>query len=84
MALSFIISLFFSFSYPNLYVFFSAVIQRYEVDVVKEYVIVGNDGVLKCKMASFVADYLSVVSWRVDDKEILKSFEYGNLRDQIE
>ena len=44
----------------------------------------GNDGVLKCKVASFVADYLSVVSWRVDDKEILKSFEYGNLRDQIE
>ena len=32
--------------------------------VEEEYVIVGNDAILKCKIPSFVADFVSVVSWQ--------------------
>ena len=32
--------------------------------VEEEYVIVGNDAIMKCKIPSFVADFVSVVSWQ--------------------
>ena len=32
--------------------------------VEEEYVIVGNDAIMKCKIPSFVADFVSVVNWQ--------------------
>lgn len=37
--------------------------QRYEVDVFKETVLLGNDALMKCSIPSHVSDYLSVVGW---------------------
>ena len=49
----------------NLYVIFLlAVNQEYETDAEKEYVIIGNSVLMKCKIPSFVADFVSVESWR--------------------
>ena len=42
---------------------FSAVAQLYVTDVSQEYVMVGNDAILKCNVPSFVADFVSIVSW---------------------
>ena len=42
---------------------FAAVNQEYETDVGKEYVIVGNNGLMKCDVPSFVADLVRVASW---------------------
>ncbi|XP_039283560.1 Down syndrome cell adhesion molecule-like protein Dscam2 isoform X27 [Nilaparvata lugens] len=44
----------------------AVVSQSYETDVNKEYAIRGNAAVLKCQVPSFVADFVSVVSWHTD------------------
>ena len=44
-------------------VFFSAVHQLYTTQAEDEYVIQGNDVLIKCKVPSFVADFVSVVGW---------------------
>lgn len=46
------------------------VIQSFETDVGKEYVIKGNDALMKCSIPSFVADTVSVVSWTVDEIDL--------------
>lgn len=38
--------------------------QKYESEVNNEYVILGNSALLKCSIPSFVADFVSVVSWQ--------------------
>ncbi|KAI8122153.1 Down syndrome cell adhesion molecule-like protein Dscam2, partial [Lucilia cuprina] len=45
------------------------VAQYYDTDVNKAYVIRGNAAVLKCEIPSFVADFVSVVSWHTDQNE---------------
>ena len=42
---------------------FSAVGQAYTSDVSMEYAVVGNDAFFKCKLPSFVAEFVSVLSW---------------------
>ena len=37
--------------------------QSYKSGPEEEYVILGNDALMKCKIPSFVADFVSVVSW---------------------
>ena len=37
--------------------------QQFETDSNKEYVIVGNSGVLRCEIPSFVADFVTVQAW---------------------
>ena len=49
--------------------FFLAVIQDYDSDVGLEYILVGNDALLKCKTPSFVDDFVGIVSWIVDDED---------------
>lgn len=39
------------------------VIQSYEVEAENEYVIRGNSAVMKCKIPSFVADFVEVEMW---------------------
>ena len=46
---------------------FLAVNQEYSTKAEDEYVIQGNDVLVKCKIPSFVADFVSVVGW-IDDK----------------
>lgn len=41
--------------------------QYYAAEILKEYVIRGNTAILKCNIPSFVADYVSVEGWLVDD-----------------
>lgn len=42
---------------------FSAVRQDYQTEPLNEYVIVGNDAIVKCSIPSFVSDYVQVVAW---------------------
>lgn len=52
--------------------------QYYDTDVNKAYVIRGNAAVLKCEIPSFVADFVSVVSWHTDQNEdFMPGTEYG-------
>ena len=37
--------------------------QDYKMDVHPEYVMLGNDVLLKCSFPSFVADFVAVLSW---------------------
>ena len=55
----------------------TAVIQMYETDVAKEYVILGNDAIMKCSIPSFVTDFVSVMGWTLSDDEI-KLFTQDN------
>ncbi|RZC32102.1 I-set domain containing protein, partial [Asbolus verrucosus] len=48
---------------------FAVVAQFYDIDVNKEYAIRGNAAILKCQIPSFVADFVSVVSWHTDQNE---------------
>lgn len=64
---------------------FSVVHQAYEPRVIDEYVLRGNPTVIKCLIPSFVADYVHVVDWIVDETESLAMFatnhtlgNYGN------
>uniref|UniRef100_A0A6P4EDS4 Down syndrome cell adhesion molecule-like protein Dscam2 isoform X45 n=1 Tax=Drosophila rhopaloa TaxID=1041015 RepID=A0A6P4EDS4_DRORH len=55
----------------------AVVAQYYDTDVNKAYVIRGNAAVLKCEIPSFVADFVSVVSWHTDQNEdFLPGSEY--------
>ena len=42
----------------------------YETDVAKEYVILGNDAIMKCSIPSFVTDFVSVMGWTLSDDDI--------------
>ena len=43
--------------------FLSVASQNYKMDVHPEYVMLGNDVLLKCSFPSFVADFVVVLSW---------------------
>jgi len=45
------------------FIFMSVVTQNYLVEVNNEHVIRGNSAVIKCSIPSFVADFVSVLSW---------------------
>lgn len=44
--------------------------QFYQSEVNNEYVIRGNSAILKCSIPSFVADFVSVLSWNDEDGNI--------------
>ena len=44
--------------------------QSYQTDVNLEHVIRGNSVVIRCSIPSYVADYISVETWRVDETDI--------------
>nr|CAI5827600.1 unnamed protein product [Callosobruchus analis] len=48
----------------------AVVAQFYDTDVNKEYAIRGNAAILKCQIPSFVADFVSVISWHTDQNEV--------------
>ena len=48
--------------------------QRYETDIFRENVILGNEGIFKCSIPSFLADFVSVVAWEDSEANI---WHYG-------
>ena len=59
--------------------FTSAVNQPYETRVSDEFVMEGNDAIVKCSLPSFAADFLEVTSWTSGDKIYSrKSVFHGN------
>ena len=45
---------------------FSVVAQDYNTEAHNVYVIIGNAALLKCEIPSFVADFVSIISWTDD------------------
>ena len=57
---------------PFLFLFLD-VSQMYETRVSDEFVILGNDALVKCGVPSFASDYLKVISWVTNENyEILE------------
>lgn len=56
------------------------VAQDYESDADKEYVIRGNNAIMKCEIPSFVADFVSVQSWQDSNGNVYypRDADYGN------
>ena len=50
-------------SMPTFLTVIPVVVQSYETDVGKEFVIRGNDALFKCSIPSFVADVVQISSW---------------------
>lgn len=50
--------------------FLLVVTQVYETDVNKAYVIRGNSVIMKCETPSYVADFLTVISWHTDNGDV--------------
>lgn len=44
--------------------------QHYEVNVMDEYVLLGNAAVLRCHIPSFVTDFVFVDSWLSQDSTV--------------
>lgn len=56
----------------------AVVVQAYDVDVEKEYAIRGNSVVLKCKVPSFVGDFVTVTMWEDNEgNNFYPSNDYG-------
>lgn len=45
--------------------------QFYITEAENEYVIKGNSAIVKCKIPSFVTDFVSIESWIFDDGTVL-------------
>lgn len=56
----------------------SVINQHYQPEILTEYVIRGNSGILKCSIPSFVSDFVRVESW-IDEEgnELDQSESYG-------
>lgn len=50
--------------------FLLVVTQLYDTDVNKAYVIRGNSVIMKCETPSYIADFLTVVSWHTDTGDV--------------
>nr|XP_024214159.1 Down syndrome cell adhesion molecule-like protein Dscam2 isoform X8 [Halyomorpha halys] len=61
----------------------AVVIQKYEAEILNEYVIRGNSAIMKCSIPSFVADFVYVSSWLDETgKEYLLSKDSFNVVSQ--
>jgi len=52
------------------------VLQNYITGAEDEYVILGNTAVMKCKVPSFIADFVSVESWISSDAQEYRQLNY--------
>ena len=57
---------------------FLAVSQEYSTKAEDEYVIKGNDVLIKCKIPSFVADFVQVIGWIDNDHKPILPDDDGN------
>ncbi len=53
--------------------------QQYETGSPEEYVILGNDALLKCNIPSFVADFVTVHSWEDSEASIYHLSSSGSV-----
>jgi Down syndrome cell adhesion protein 1 len=53
--------------------------QQYKTGSGEEYVILGNDALLKCNIPSFVADFVSVHSWEDSEASIYHLSSSGSV-----
>ena len=56
----------------NILTVFSVVSQNYASEIISEYVIRGNNAVLKCSIPAFVADFVQVVNWVDSDNHVIE------------
>ena len=53
--------------------------QRYEINILPESIIIGNDAIFKCSIPSFVSDFVFVENWIDSEKNQLgSSLGFGN------
>lgn len=57
--------------------FFPVVAQHYASEIVSEYVIRGNNAILKCNIPAFVADFVSVINWIDSEEEVYEITNSG-------
>ena len=57
---------------------FSVTSQRYEIDILRESVIIGNDAIFKCSIPSLVSDFVFVDSWVDSETNGLGATSFGN------
>lgn len=43
--------------------------QNFEIRVIDEFVLLGNSGIMRCSLPSFVADFIQVNSWLIIDND---------------
>ena len=53
--------------------FISVTAQRYEINILPESIIVGNDALFKCAIPSFVSDFVYVDTWIDSEANSVKS-----------
>ena len=56
-----------NFEYFELLLKHSVIVQNYETGVSYEDVLLGNDVIFKCKIPSFVDDYVHIINWVDND-----------------
>ena len=59
------------------YVLVAVVSQSYQVHVHDEYVLLGNAGLLRCLIPSFVSDFVIVDTWVGDDGTHITADSHG-------
>ena len=71
--------LLFIFHCHDILLLFPVTSQRYEIDILRESIIVGNDAIFKCSIPSFVSDFVSVESWIDSEANVLgfSSINFG-------
>ena len=47
--------------------------QRYEINILPESIIIGNDAIFKCSIPSFVSDFVFVENWVDSERNQLGS-----------
>lgn len=57
---------------------FTVVMQSYVTEAENEYVIRGNTAIVRCKIPSFVADFVSVDAWISDNDTTYTLFNTNN------
>ena len=72
----------FSFSFLFFSIFFTLtfvdVVQTYETRVADEFVIIGNDALVKCSVPSYAADFMEVVGWVTNEDYEITNLVDGN------
>ena len=66
--------------FTPLVLYFLVIQQSYKSSSEEEYVILGNDALMKCKIPSFVSDFVSVVSWVDNDGRDFYPKNNGSLK----
>ena len=66
-----IFSIFFTLTFVD-------VVQTYETRVADEFVIIGNDALVKCSVPSYAADFMEVVGWVTNEDYEITNLVDGN------